>query len=328
MAVLVTGGAGYIGSHCVNSLQDKGHSVVTFDNFSTGHHFLVRSPLCVEGELHDTDRLTELMLKHSITAVIHFAAVSQVAESVKDPLKYYHNNLGGALSLLVAMEQAGVRHFIFSSTAAVYGIPNYTPIDEEHPTSPVNPYGESKLAVESCLKTLAKSNIIQSVAFRYFNAAGASLNGSVGECHEPETHLIPCVLKNIAAGKPVSVYGNDYDTLDGTCVRDYVHVDDIVSAHVDALNYLREGGASTVLNLGNETGTTVLEIIRACEAVTGKSANLKICDRRAGDPPILVANCQKAKKLLGYTPSHTNITDIIASAWQWEKTGSRSVQTP
>jgi UDP-glucose 4-epimerase len=319
MTVLVTGGAGYVGSHCVKMLQKKGYQVVVFDNFSTGHKQSVQSVEVVEGELHDIHKLTKLMKHHNITAVIHFAAFSQVAESVQDPMKYYYNNVSGTLSLLKAMQNAGVTHFIFSSTAAVYGSPNYTPIDEAHPKNPVNPYGHSKKIVEDCLNDLSQNNCVQSVIFRYFNAAGASPDGDIGECHTPETHLIPNILKNIVQGQPVNVYGNNYDTVDGTCIRDYVHVNDIVAAHVDALEYLKNGGSSTIFNLGSETGTTVLEVIKACELVVGKNIQLNISPRRQGDPSVLVANCEKVKRELGYQAKYTNIVEIIKTAWAWEQ---------
>lgn len=255
---------------------------------------------------------------------MHFAAFSQVEESSRQPLKYYFNNTAGAFSLLEAMRQAAVRHLVFSSSAAVYGAPEQSPIEESHPTHPLNPYGHSKLLVEQALEKLSQASSsegvpLRYVTLRYFNAAGADAEGFLGEWHEPETHLIPTVLKNLYAKQPVLIYGSDYPTADGTCVRDYVHVDDIVEAHLLALDYLKRGGTSQVLNLGTERGYSVRQVVEACQRVSGLSIPIKLQTPRPGDPASLVASSTKARALLNWQPRYTHLDTIIATAWQWEQ---------
>jgi UDP-glucose 4-epimerase len=320
MRILITGGAGYIGSHAVQQLQSAGHQVVVFDNLSTGQHGLLQGARWVKGDLADTALLTETLQNFGVEAVMHFAALSLVGESIQKPLSYFDNNVAGTISLLKAMQAAGVRRFVFSSTAATYGNPVYSPMDEAHPQQPINPYGRTKLMMEQLLTELSDKGQLDFVAFRYFNAAGASSEASIGEWRDPETHLIPNVLKNLYNDTPLTVYGNDYDTPDGTCVRDYVHVDDIVRAHRMALNYLENGGASTLLNLGTGKGASVLEVVRACEKVTGRPAKIQYMERRVGDPPVLVAQADKASEILGWQAETTELETIVATAWAWEQT--------
>jgi UDP-glucose 4-epimerase len=321
MRVLVTGGAGYIGSHMVKLLHAKGRSVVVLDNLSTGHRDAVPPGVeFVQAETADTPRLAELLRQKGITAVIHFAAFSQVGESTAEPLKYYANNVGGTLGLLRAMRDAGVERIVFSSTAAVYGEPQALPIDEAHPKQPVNPYGATKLAVERVLDDLHAAHGLRSVSLRYFNAAGADPDGELGERHDPETHLVPLVLQAASGRRPsVSVFGNNWDTRDGTCVRDYVHVVDLCDAHLRALDWLENGGGREAINLGSEHGATVLEVVDAVRRETGKNFEVKIAGRRAGDPAVLVASCERARRVLGWTAQRSDIATIVRHAWAFEQ---------
>jgi UDP-glucose 4-epimerase len=320
MKVLVTGGAGYIGSHMVQALVERGDDVTVLDDLSTGHGDAVLGGQLVRGDIADASA-TARALK-GVDAVIHFAACSLVAESVADPLKYYTRNVAGTAALLRAMREARVEKIVFSSTAAVYGDPVRTPIDEAHPTQPVNPYGATKLAVERMLSDCSAAYGLRSASLRYFNAAGADPRGRLGERHNPETHLIPLVLQ-AATGRraSISVYGNDYPTRDGTCVRDYVHVVDLCDAHVRALEWLKSGKCD-VFNLGNGDGATVLEVIEAARRVTGKDVKAIAAARRPGDPPSLVADATKARRVLGWEPRHKDIEGIVRDAWGWEQAQS------
>jgi UDP-glucose 4-epimerase len=318
MRILVTGGAGYIGSHMVKLLAARGDEVTVLDDLSTGHADAVRGARFVRGELSGSSTLESLQ-KHRIEAVIHFAAASLVGESVADPLKYYTRNVGGTLALVRAMREAGVAKIVFSSTAAVYGEPQRSPIDEGHPTAPVNPYGSSKLAIERMLAECCAAYGLRAASLRYFNAAGADPQGELGERHDPETHLIPLVLRAGAQGKPVSVFGDDWPTRDGTCVRDYVHVSDLCDAHVRALEWLSADGRYDCFNLGNGDGATVLEVIEAARRVTGRKITIHHAPRRQGDPATLVADAAKARRVLGWRPQRAAIETIVADAWRWEQ---------
>lgn len=321
-AILVTGGAGYIGSHAVLALQKAGYQVVILDNLVYGHRDIVEI-LQVElviGDTSDRALLDSLFSRLNITAVMHFAAYAYVGESVENPAKYYRNNVLGTLTLLEAMVAASVKKFVFSSTCATYGVPEILPIPEEHPQNPINPYGASKLMVERILSDFDTAYGLKSVCFRYFNAAGAHPSGLLGEDHNPETHLLPLVLLT-ALGKreSVSIFGTDYPTPDGTCVRDYIHVCDLADAHVLGLKYLLEGGDSQVFNLGNGSGFSVKEAIDTVREVTGKEIKVIECDRRPGDPPVLVGSSEKAKKILGWHPQYSELRDIISHAWKWHQ---------
>ncbi|MEO0969810.1 MAG: UDP-glucose 4-epimerase GalE [Cyanobacteria bacterium J06639_18] len=321
--ILVTGGAGYIGSHTVYALKKYGYKVIVLDNLVYGHRDLVESVLeveLIEGDTSDRQLLDELFSSRNITAVMHFSAYAYVGESVKDPAKYYRNNVIGTLVLLEAMLAASVKQFVFSSTCATYGVPKTVPIPEDHPQNPINPYGESKLMVEKILSDFNNAYDLRSVRFRYFNAAGADPSGLLGEDHNPETHLIPLVLQT-ALGKreSISIFGTDYPTSDGTCVRDYIHVNDLADAHVLGLKYLLKGGDSAVFNLGNGNGFSVKEVIQTAEQVTGKNIKAIECDRRPGDPPALIGSSDKARQILGWEPKYPHIKDIIAHAWNWHQ---------
>lgn len=321
MHILVVGGAGYIGSHMVKRLIADHHQVVVVDNLSTGYRDAVLTESFYEVDIADQINLSKVFSQHKFDAVFHFASFIQVGESVKDPAKYYRNNVAATLSLLEVMVKFEVKHFVFSSTAAVFGNPQYSPIDEKHPKEPINPYGQSKLMVEKMLEDFDRAYGLKSVSLRYFNAAGADPEGELGERHIPETHLIPLVLQ-AASGRSesISVFGQDYETLDGTCVRDYIHIVDLADAHVKAIDYLKKGNASSaVFNLGNGKGFSVKEIIEASQKVTGKKIPVKYGDRRSGDPPTLVADATLAKKILGWKPKYTKIEDIIQHAWAWEE---------
>jgi UDP-glucose 4-epimerase len=322
MRVLVTGGAGYIGSHMVQVLAERGDEVTVLDDLSTGHADAVLGGELVRGDISDTAGTARLLSGRKIDAVIHFAACSLVAESVADPLKYYTRNVAGTAALLQAMRHAGVQKIVFSSTAATYGNPVRTPIDEAHPTQPVNPYGASKLAVERMLADCSAAYGLRAASLRYFNAAGADPKGRLGERHNPETHLIPLVLQAAAGRRPsISVYGNDYPTRDGTCVRDYIHVLDLCDAHLRALEWLKDGGCD-VFNLGNGDGATVLEVIDAARRVTGRPIAVVQAPRRPGDPPSLVADATKARRILGWEPKHKDVEGIVRDAWRWEQAQS------
>ena len=324
MWVLVTGGAGYIGSHMVKLLADTGSEVTVLDDLSTGHAEAVRGAQFVRGDIADVAGTQKLLKDRSIEAVVHFAASSLVGESMADPLKYYRRNVGGTVALVQAMRDAGVARIVFSSTAAVYGDPVRTPIDEAHPTQPVNPYGASKLAMERMLADCSAAYGIGAVVLRYFNAAGADPSGELGERHNPETHLIPLVLQAAAGRRPsISVFGNDWPTRDGTCVRDYIHVNDLCDAHLRALDWLGKGGRYEAFNLGNGDGASVLEVIEAARRVTGKPIKIDQAARRAGDPPSLVADAGKARRVLGWKPARAEIEGIVRDAWNFEQRRAR-----
>ncbi|BBO86887.1 UDP-glucose 4-epimerase GalE [Desulfosarcina ovata] len=317
-SVLVVGGAGYIGSHMVRQLVEAKWNVVILDNLSTGSRQLVHGGQLVQGRLGDVGLLDQLFSDHDVAAVMHFAAFSQVGESVDQPLKYYRNNLAETINLLDAMVRHRVLRFIFSSTAAVYGEPEAIPITENHPRQPTNPYGNTKLAVERMLADCDAAFGLKYAALRYFNAAGADPSGEIGEMHDPETHLIPIVLK-AASGhiNNIQVFGTDYPTTDGTCIRDYVHVNDLAQAHLLALNALFDGGASAVYNLGSSSGYSVKEVIRIAERVTGKKIPVVEGPRRLGDPAVLVASSEKIKNRLGWVPVYDDLEKIIRTAWNW-----------
>lgn len=326
--ILVTGGAGYIGSHCVLDLIKNGYDVIIFDNLELGHLETVETLKSMNykgkvvdliiGNLQNISDIDNALKNNKIEAVIHFAAYSQVNESMKDPEKYYRNNVLGTLNLLDAMRKNGVKKIVFSSTAATYGEPKYTPIDEDHPQIPINPYGMSKLMIEHIMDDFDKAYDIKSVRLRYFNVIGADSECRIGEWHEPETHLVPNILKSVlSTGKEFSLFGTDYKTRDGTCIRDYVNVEDLADAHILALKYLENGGATDFFNLGTNDGNTVREIFSECEKITGKKIPLKICERREGDPAVLVGDNTKAKKVLGWAPTRT-LSDSIRTAYQWE----------
>ncbi len=321
--ILVTGGAGYIGSHTVQALKGAGYGVVVLDNLVYGHRELVESVLQVKlvvGDISDRPLLDQLFATHSIAAVMHFAAYAYVGESVTAPAKYYRNNVVGTLTLLEAMVAASVKNFVFSSTCATYGTPEKVPIPEEHPQNPINPYGSSKLMVEKILADFEGAYGLKSVIFRYFNAAGADPSGELGEDHNPETHLIPLVLL-AALGKreSVSIFGTDYPTPDGTCIRDYIHVVDLADAHLLGLEQLLRGGDSEIFNLGNGSGFSVRQVIEAARQVSGKTIKVIEGDRRPGDPPILVGSSEKARKILGWQPRYPDIKDILIHAWNWHQ---------
>ncbi|MBR6911020.1 MAG: UDP-glucose 4-epimerase GalE [Candidatus Methanomethylophilaceae archaeon] len=329
MNVLVTGGAGYIGSHCVIALLDAGYDVVIFDNFSTGHketaeklsEIQSKGKLLgtVEGDLLNMSDLDGLFNSYRIDAVIHFAAFSQVAESMRDPGKYYRNNVCGTLNLLDSMRGHGVGMIVFSSTAATYGEPEYTPIDEGHPQVPINPYGQTKFVIERIMDDYDKAYGLRSVRLRYFNVAGADSQCRVGEWHDPETHLIPNILKSTTdPGKSFSMFGTDYPTRDGTCIRDYVNVEDLADAHIKALEYLKKGGRTDFFNLGTNSGSSVREVFDSCEKILGTSIPLCVEGRRPGDPAILVADNKKAKEILGWEPKR-DLVKSIGTAYEWEK---------
>lgn len=318
--VLVCGGAGYIGAHMAKALVQANCDVTVFDNLSTGHRAAVRWGALVEGDLLDKAALGQLFASHRFDAVMHFCALSQVGESVRDPYAYYRNNVIGTLNLLEAMRHAGVGRLVFSSTAAVYGLPLADSLDESHPTLPINPYGASKLMVERVLEDAALAYGLRSVALRYFNAAGADPDGEVGESHTPETHLIPNVLRNaLGEGGGLQIFGDDYVTRDGTCVRDYVHVNDLASAHLLAMRHLDTHEGAHRFNLGSGSGYTVLEVIDAAREVTGIPISFSLAPRRPGDPPVLVADSTRAAEVLGWRPSFHAMPAIIETAWRWHR---------
>lgn len=320
MAILVCGGAGYIGSHMVAALLEKGEEVVILDNFQKGHRDAVHGGRLYEGDLRDRVILDKVFTENSIDAVIDFAADSLVGESVTEPLKYFENNVGGTLSLLRAMKDYGVKNIVFSSTAAAYGEPESIPILESDKTFPTNPYGESKLTVEKILKWCDNAYGIKYTALRYFNAAGAHVSGKIGEDHKPESHLIPLILQ-VALGQreKIMVFGNDYNTEDGTCVRDYIHVTDLANAHLLAVDRLRNGGESRIYNLGNGKGFSVNEVIEVTRKVTEKEIKAEVAARRAGDPAVLIASSQKAISELGWVPKFNSLETIIETAWNWHR---------
>ncbi|MFD0960865.1 UDP-glucose 4-epimerase GalE [Paenibacillus chungangensis] len=318
MAVLVTGGAGYIGSHTVAALRERGEEIIIVDNMQQGHQEALLAGKLYKGDLRDSDFMDVVFGENRIDAVIHFAANSLVGESMKEPGKYYHNNVYGTLCLLEKMKQYNVGSIVFSSTAATYGEPENVPIDEYDRTLPTNAYGETKLAMEKMMKWYDVAHGIKYISLRYFNAAGAHESGAIGEDHSPETHLIPIVLEAALGKRPhISVFGEDYDTPDGTCIRDYIHVSDLADAHVLAVERLRGGADSSVYNLGNGKGFSVKEVIDIARSVTGRDIPAVMEPRRAGDPAVLVASSERARKELGWSPSRNTLEQIIASAWQW-----------
>jgi UDP-glucose-4-epimerase GalE len=322
--VLVTGGAGYIGSHTVRALRSVGYEPIVFDNLYRGHREAVLDARLIVGDLLNREDLREALRGQDFKAVVHFAAMTYVGESVSHPDVYYRNNVVGTLNLLDAMREEGVPAIIFSSTAATYGNPLTTPMNEDHPQNPVNPYGCSKLMVEHLLRDYDAAFGLRSVALRYFNAAGCSFDGEIGEDHEPETHLIPRVLMAITGEIPkVTILGTDYDTPDGTCVRDFIHVEDLAEAHVLGLKHLLEGGKSTALNLGTSQGYSVREVITCVEKVTGKTVPAEEGPRRAGDPPSLVADARRGSEVLNWKPQHRELEAIVESAWRWQQKGGR-----
>ena len=321
--ILVTGGAGYIGSHAVLALQRAGYEVIVLDNLSYGHPELVKDVLKVKlviGDTRDRSLLDQLFANHEISAVMHFAAYIAVGESVSNPAKYYRNNVSGTLTLLEAMIAAKVTKFVFSSTCAIYGIPQNIPMTEEHPHNPLSPYATSKEIVERILADFDHPYGLQSVSFRYFNASGADPNGLLGEDHNPETHLIPlALLTALNKRESLSIFGTDYPTPDGTAVRDYIHVSDLADAHILGLEYLLKGGTSEVFNLGNGNGFSVREVIETAKQVTGKEFIVQESDRRAGDAPILIGSSDKARKILGWNPQYPDLNTIISHAWKWHQ---------
>lgn len=318
--VLVVGGAGYIGSHMVKYLDKMGASITVLDNLSTGHRDLVTAGELIEGDLGDQALLDTLFEKRDIDVVMHFAASSLVGESVTNPLKYYDNNVSRTASFLSSMQRNGVKHFIFSSTAAVYGEPDELPITENTSTNPTNPYGATKLAVERMLRDCDTAFGLKSICLRYFNACGADDSATIGERHQPETHLIPLVLQ-VAAGvrDHISVFGGDYETADGSCVRDYIHVNDLAQAHYQAMIKLLAGAKSNIYNLGNSTGYSVRQVIDEVRLVTGKEIKVVDAPRRAGDPAVLVANSSKAREELGWQPQYESLSTMIETAWSWHQ---------
>jgi UDP-glucose 4-epimerase len=318
MAVLVTGGAGYIGSHTVAALLERGEEIVVVDNLQQGHREAVLGGKLYVGDLRDEAFLDQVFKENSIDAVIHFAANSLVGESMTNPGKYYHNNVYGTLCLLEAMNKNGVKRIVFSSTAATYGEPERVPIDEHDRTVPTNAYGETKLAMEKMMKWFDTAHGIRYVSLRYFNAAGAHASGKIGEDHSPETHLIPIVLQAALGQRPhISVFGDDYPTEDGTCIRDYIHVSDLADAHVLAVDRLRRGEDSAVYNLGNGQGFSVKQVIDIARKVTEREIPVVTEARRAGDPAVLIASSERARQELGWQPKRDKLDDIIRSAWQW-----------
>ena len=318
--ILVVGGAGYIGSHMVLDLQRAGYPVVTLDNLSRGHRELVPGGDFVEGDLGNPADLDAVFTRYPVKAVMHFAAWSLVGESVEQPLAYYRNNVANTLTLLEAMQRHGINHFIFSSTAAVYGEPEKTPITEDHPCAPTNPYGATKFAVERLLQDVSHASNMTFCALRYFNAAGADAAGDIGERHQPETHLIPLILQ-VATGEreAIRIFGEDYPTPDGTCLRDYVHVTDLTQAHLLALESLLRGGSNAIYNLGNSTGYSVRQVIDVAREVTGHPIPAIVSERRAGDPAILIADSSRIRTNLGWQPQYESLEEIIQTAWAWHR---------
>lgn len=321
MKILVCGGAGYIGSHVVRVLVERGYQVVVLDNFSTGHLGAVpKEAVIEEGDIRDRVFLGQVFQAHPIDCVMHFCANSLVGESMVEPLKYYHNNVYGTLCLLETMVEQEVTRFVFSSTAAVYGEPEQSPITENSTKKPTNTYGETKLAVEKMLPWLDHAHGLKSMTFRYFNAAGAHPSGEIGEDHNPETHLLPLILKTALGQRDkISIFGEDYPTPDGSCIRDYIHVMDIAAAHILGMEKLLAGGESNIYNLGDGKGFSVKEVIARTRAITGEAFAVEIADRRAGDPVELIASSEKAHQELGWKPAHSDLDTIIKTAWKWHQ---------
>jgi len=316
--ILIVGGAGYIGSHVNKLLNMKGYLTIVFDNLIYGHRAFVKWGEFILGDLADKEQIRLCFKRYPVRAVMHFSAYAYVGESVTDPARYYFNNLANTLNLLDVMREFDVKYFIFSSTCATYGIPRYLPITEDHPQSPINPYGRSKLMVEEILKDYDKAYGFKHVNLRYFNAAGSDPDGEIGESHDPETHLIPLVL-DVAGGKRenVKIFGTDYETHDGTCIRDYIHVMDLADAHILALEYLFNGGGSQAFNLGNGKGFSVREVINTAKKVTGKEIKTVEWDRREGDPSVLVGSAKKSRNILKWEPQFDELEVIIETAWKW-----------
>ncbi len=316
--ILVTGGAGYIGSHACKALAQAGYTPIAYDNLIYGHPSAVRWGPLEPGDIADRERLDHVIDQYRPEALMHFAAYTYVGESVQNPGKYYRNDVAGTLNLLEAARDHGIQRFIFSSTCATYGVPQIVPIDENHPQSPINPYGASKLMIETMLRDFKIAHGLNYVALRYFNAAGANPDAEIGEDHDPETHLIPLVIQAALGQRShVDIYGTDYPTPDGTAIRDYIHVTDLAEAHRLALEYLESGGASTALNLGTGRGYSVREVINSVESVGAKPVPIRETPRRTGDPPMLVADAQQAMQTLQWRPRHSELNDIITSAWRW-----------
>ncbi|MBN2908315.1 UDP-glucose 4-epimerase GalE [Polycladomyces sp. WAk] len=320
MAILVTGGAGYIGSHTVSELLDHGEEVIVLDNLEKGHREAVLAPTFIHGDVRDRDLLDRIFRRYDVEAVVHFAAYSLVGDSMKDPLAYYDNNVAAAQILLTKMIEHGVKRIVFSSTAATYGEPRQIPIQETDPTEPTNAYGETKLAIEKMMGWCEQAYGLRFVSLRYFNAAGAHPDGHIGEDHDPETHLIPIVLQ-VALGQreALSIFGDDYPTEDGTCIRDYVHVMDLAQAHRLALKRLRDTGKSGIYNLGSGTGFSVKQVVERAREITGHPIPARMAARRAGDPAVLIASSHKAREELGWRPQYEDLDTMIATAWAWHR---------
>jgi UDP-arabinose 4-epimerase len=318
--ILVTGGAGYIGSHACKALARAGYTPIAFDNLVYGHRWSVQWGPLEEGDILDRGRLEEVLKKYKPSAVMHFAAYAYVGESVENPGKYYRNNVAGTVNLLEALRDNDIKKLIFSSTCATYGVPERNPIPEDHPQDPINPYGASKLMIERVLRDFDAAHGLRSISLRYFNAAGADPDAEIGEDHDPETHLIPLVLDAAAGIRPhITVFGDDYDTPDGTCIRDYIHVADLADAHLLALKSLENGAASTAFNLGNGQGFSVNQVISTARRVTDREIPVKTGARRAGDPPQLVGDASRAIAILGWKPRFAALEDIVQSAWKWHQ---------
>ncbi len=328
MAILVCGGAGYIGSHAVHQLINQNEEVIIVDNLQSGHKDAInKNAKFYNGDIRDRDFLNDVFKHNSIDSVIHFAANSLVGESMVNPLLYFNNNVYGMQILLETMVKHNVKNIVFSSTAAVYGEQKKVPILEDSETNPTNPYGETKLTMEKMMKWVSEAHGINYVSLRYFNVAGALDDGSIGEDHNPETHLIPLILQvPLKKREFITIFGDDYPTKDGTCIRDYIHVIDLANAHIKAVNYLRTGNKSNIFNLGNGTGFSVKEMIEAAKEVTKEDIKVVLGERRAGDPAVLIASSEKANKILNWTPKYTDIKDIISSAWNWHKNNPSGFQ--
>ena len=317
-SVLVTGGAGYIGSHACKALAQAGYTPITYDNLVYGHPWAVKWGPLETGDIADRERLNAVIARYRPQAAMHFAAYTYVGESVENPGKYYRNNVAGTLTLLEALRDHGIDKLIFSSTCAIYGIPEAVPITETHPQRPINPYGASKLMIEQMLQDFAVAHDLRSISLRYFNAAGADPDGEIGESHNPETHLIPLVLEAAAGQRPaINIFGDDYDTPDGTCIRDYIHVTDLAQAHVLALQALQAGAVTTAYNLGNGQGASVHEVIASARRVTGREIVSMVDPRRPGDPARLVGDATRIQQNLGWCPQYTNLEVILENAWSW-----------
>jgi UDP-glucose-4-epimerase GalE len=321
--VLVTGGAGYIGSHAAKALRQAGHPVVIYDNLSAGHQEAALGAPLIEGDIADVDAVRRAIRDSGASAVMHFAAWLAVADSVRDPVGYYRNNVLGTLGTLEAMAAEGCRMFIFSSTCAVYGEPTETPLSEAHPTSPINAYGQTKLAIEHALPHFERAYGIRSIRLRYFNAAGADPGGQLGEDHSPEIHVIPRAFESASGGDPIEIFGEDYPTADGTCLRDYIHVTDLADAHLRALARLQHGGASATYNVGTERPSSVKDVIASVERVTGRTVARRSAPRRPGDPAVLYASAARIRADLGWTPTRPDLDTIVADAWRWHSSHPR-----